>query len=937
MSSKETQDSGDATAVLVLLGIVAVIFLTIPTVLGLAIWRFVARGRLRRFEYGVILGLCLVVGVVGRVYFWEYIQLVVGLVLRRPNEIGLVGSTIAVGVLTAFVMSVAGLLDGTGITEKLPDRFRKHDPLENPQGSVLPSEKEREKVRVMRPTPLYTQTGNHSLRGGPDVPKGVSIGISHKGVPVVVTEKEWETHAFVFGSTGSGKALALDTPIPTPEGWTTMGDVKVGDQLLDDNGRPCWVQYVTEPQHDRTCYRVKFGDGSSIVADGDHKWVTYTTNDATPKSRTTNELLNDYDTHNPQTTMVHYITSAGTLSLSPHYAAHPDARRTHLMHLIRTNTQNVQSKHLAELFAPSDASLSDTLYVLETTIALVSQNHHNQPDSYPPLSLNTLGHLLWYFGAEDPSVYGQWQTPDWLNNTQPLLWSATQQQIAATIGKQFLQKYGRSDNVSGWFLAGLTRETQDVIRDLTLSVGGMMLRHSNTAFTVLLPAPGADRLAHQITEIVPTESVPVKCIQVDSESHLYLAGESYIPTHNTETLKVVAGGLADLGWSGVVLDLKEDTKPGGLRDWCDQYAATHSIPYQELRLSDPEPGFWFNPLDGLGRDEARDLVLSLMEFDDEHWQNINKLLLGQILKLMFQAHQLSPETIPTPSMYEVGKFLGGSTLKNSAKPFLAVVKHAMPHLQLDEEYRSLLNPTKHEQDTAPGFGAKILQIYDTQAGRVVLRPDESGRRQPFDVTASGLQYIGLDSSGKRDLTAMISAAVLQRFSVEAGLRTTGRRELGSTDRPRFVIIDEANWVNRDIVQNLLARARSAKMSIILATQGPLDWKSRTGDDFPRLAQNINVALVMAQGEPESARVCAEFIGGEDRLETTFANIDGTLENSGTARWGTTYRVSPDQLRGLTIGEMVLRVNKPTERVEYVKVIQRDPTQTALPPVKDQRW
>ena len=29
-----------------------------------------------------------------------------------------------------------------------------------------------------------------------------------------------------------GKALALDTPLPTPTGWTTMGEVQVGDRLL---------------------------------------------------------------------------------------------------------------------------------------------------------------------------------------------------------------------------------------------------------------------------------------------------------------------------------------------------------------------------------------------------------------------------------------------------------------------------------------------------------------------------------------------------------------------------------------------------------------------------------------------------------------------------------------------------------------------------------
>ena len=37
------------------------------------------------------------------------------------------------------------------------------------------------------------------------------------------------------------KALALDTLLPTPGGWTTMGDLQVGDTLFDENGKPCTV------------------------------------------------------------------------------------------------------------------------------------------------------------------------------------------------------------------------------------------------------------------------------------------------------------------------------------------------------------------------------------------------------------------------------------------------------------------------------------------------------------------------------------------------------------------------------------------------------------------------------------------------------------------------------------------------------------------------
>ncbi len=80
----------------------------------------------------------------------------------------------------------------------------------------------------------------------------------------------------VAGRPGLGKALALDTPLPTPDGWTTMSAVQVGDLLLDGDGQPTLVTATSEVMHERPCYEVEFSDGSVIVADGEHRWLTQT-------------------------------------------------------------------------------------------------------------------------------------------------------------------------------------------------------------------------------------------------------------------------------------------------------------------------------------------------------------------------------------------------------------------------------------------------------------------------------------------------------------------------------------------------------------------------------------------------------------------------------------------------------------------------------------
>ncbi len=73
-----------------------------------------------------------------------------------------------------------------------------------------------------------------------------------------------------------GKALALDTPLPTPEGWTTMGEVAVGDRLIGADGRATRVVAATDVMRGRSCYEVTFSDGARIVADAAHQWLTET-------------------------------------------------------------------------------------------------------------------------------------------------------------------------------------------------------------------------------------------------------------------------------------------------------------------------------------------------------------------------------------------------------------------------------------------------------------------------------------------------------------------------------------------------------------------------------------------------------------------------------------------------------------------------------------
>src|SRR5512133_3008153 len=58
-----------------------------------------------------------------------------------------------------------------------------------------------------------------------------------------------------------GKALALDTLVPTTEGWRTMADLEPGDLVFDADGFTTVVLAATPPLMDRFCFEVRFSDG----------------------------------------------------------------------------------------------------------------------------------------------------------------------------------------------------------------------------------------------------------------------------------------------------------------------------------------------------------------------------------------------------------------------------------------------------------------------------------------------------------------------------------------------------------------------------------------------------------------------------------------------------------------------------------------------------
>lgn len=365
------------------------------------------------------------------------------------------------------------------------------------------------------------------------------------------------TECGVLAGRGYGKALALDTRIATPSGWTTMGQLRDGDRVFDEAGRPCTVLKAHDVLLGRDCYAVRFDDGSEIVADGEHLWATISRADRRakrgPRVRTTTDIRDTLRVANESN---HAVPVARPLEL-----AH-DASLPIDPYLLGLWLGDGSSAHAAITTADPEIvrAFEDGGYVMR------------------PWATTNCGRAKVYGITTGQSVprdeatgrFSQGGFPGKLrelgltnNKHIPLAYlrAAAGQRMALLQG--LVDSDGHIDPHNGQVeIVSVYPALAQGILELVLTLGFKARMYEHRAqlggvdkgprFRVCWQADRADPVARlprklaarqaeralasrcrYIVAVTPVPSVPVRCITVDSESHLYLAGPTLIPTHNT--------------------------------------------------------------------------------------------------------------------------------------------------------------------------------------------------------------------------------------------------------------------------------------------------------------------------------------------------------------------------------------------------------------------
>jgi deoxycytidine triphosphate deaminase len=407
-------------------------------------------------------------------------------------------------------------------------------------------------------------------------PKGDDPFVLHPGEFVLGSTLEVVTLPDDLAGRLEGKALALDTPIPTPAGWRTMADLRPGDEVFDEAGLPTAVVAASEVMLGRPCRDVVFSDGQVVTADIGHLWSTRSKSarkhGGPAKIRTTAEigrslrLDKEWNHHVRLADAVHYPTR--NLPIDPYVlgAWLGDGTST-----AATITCSDDDREVLDEIARRGYPVHRVAGRMHHRIGATGHSRSPRTGRYERnASLSSMLRNCGLLGNKH--VPAEYLTADIRQRTALL------QGLMDTDGH--VDDFGRCEFVN-------TREClADAVVGLAASLGLRPVKRKKRAmlrgvdcgpayqvkFTPDIPVFRLKRkLARQkagrfhtfraVIGVRPTESRPVKCIKVEAPSGLFLVGPTYIPTHNSSLgrlglLTHSTAGFIDPGFTGhITLEL----------------------------------------------------------------------------------------------------------------------------------------------------------------------------------------------------------------------------------------------------------------------------------------------------------------------------------------------------------------------------------------------
>lgn len=350
---------------------------------------------------------------------------------------------------------------------------------------------------------------------------------------------------------------------------------------------------------------------------------------------------------------------------------------------------------------------------------------------------------------------------------------------------------------------------------------------------------------------------------------------------------------ASLG--GVLIDPKGDPE---LVERCRLEATALGRPFYCFSLD--HPAQHWNPLRWGGPSERADKLIAAEEWTEPHYKRLYQRYLLNVM-VAFQWRRIVPD------LHQVVELLTPERL--------AIFCRDIENDQIAARLAAFTDElTERDRRDLGGLRNRLALLVESEHGPY-LRP--SGTSEDVDlllaVRLGAVVVFSLNSSRYPETAKLLGAALFQDLKDVAGVVEGD----ASLRRPAIVAVDEFAAFGADHVLGLFQRARSAALSLLLATQELADLRRVDPAFQDQILGVVEVTIAHRQNVPDSAELIAELAGTCEAWLHTFQTDDRGLTGHtkgrseiGTKRRGHEFIIAPDTVKQLETGQAIVIPKKP---------------------------
>lgn len=364
---------------------------------------------------------------------------------------------------------------------------------------------------------------------------------------------------FLFtGPAGTGKANSLDTNILTPDGYTKMGDIQIGDTVFTHNGVPAKVSGVY-PQGSRHMYKLMLADGTSCKVSDNHLNLVVTED---------NEGL-IIDTSDLVVLMKHKKDPLYVMCPSVDFNYEPTTAPLDplIVGFIVSSCHCVSDHPYLFKFDNSDFGTAEFRQELDRAL----RSYHYRLN----LVDNTIEAVDIFDSTERYDLLFRFWKAILRGSRIPKGYLINSDKIRTRLLMGCLHTLSASVFKSPSYIVH-TVESQDLSDDfafLVRSLGGYdkvaKAGTSNTFIHTFRLPESSETLRRRITDIIDIGKCECQCIMVDHIDHSYIVNE-FIPTHNTTLSRAVANILNEGKGEIIEIDAASHSGVDAMRSIVDQ-------------------------------------------------------------------------------------------------------------------------------------------------------------------------------------------------------------------------------------------------------------------------------------------------------------------------------------------------------------------------------